>query len=164
MVSGGGASPEDTTSDGAAYDLPELPSFKDLDSGSFIYTVVGADVDMEIDGGTVQDQSTPAEYVIGLVDDSTRYSLTLFIPLDVAAGKIPLKPYNKASPTKGPGTAIYIGMWLYHGTEGIMIVDSVKDNKVTGQFSFTAVHESDPSKVITVTGAFKDLPLVKKFT
>jgi hypothetical protein len=40
-------------------------------------------------------------------------------------------------------------------------VDSIADNKITGSFEFKAAHQQD-AQVVTVKGAFNQIPLVKK--
>jgi len=136
-----------------------------IPAGSFVYQVTdaGAD-DKKIEGGVLQDQSTTSEYVIGFGEKGAlaRYSVTLFILHDVKPGKITLKPYDKKSAAKGPSAAIFIGAWFYYASGGTLTVDSVADNKITGSFEFKASREDDPSKSVTVKGAFNQIPLVKK--
>jgi hypothetical protein len=141
---------------------PAVDAPADVPPGSFSYQVTGADEDSTIVGGTIQDQSTTAEYVIGLVSDNTRYAVTLFIPHDVALGSVELRPYDESAATQGPGAAIYVGMWLYYATGGTLTVDAVSDDAISGSFEFTAVHEEDDTKIVTVAGAFDQLPLVEK--
>ena len=135
-----------------------------IPAGQFVYEVtdVGPD-NKKIDGGVFQDATTSLQYVIGFAEKGAlaRYSVTLFIPLDVKPGKITLKPYPKTG-TQAPSAAIIIGAWTYYATGGTLTVDSMADNKITGSFEFKAAHQQDASKVATVKGAFNQIPLVKK--
>jgi hypothetical protein len=140
------------------------PAFN-IPAGNFVYEVTDAGADnKKIEGGVLQDQSTTSEYVIGFGEKGAlaRYSVTLFILHDVKPGKITLKPYDKKSAAKGPSAAIFIGAWFYYASGGTLTVDSVADNKITGSFEFKASREDDPSKSVTVKGAFNQIPLVKK--
>ena len=140
----------------------EEDSSGDVPAGDFGYAVTGADEEHVVKGGTVQDQSTTSEYVIGLVSPDERYAVTLFLPHDVAPGIIDLNPYDRSAATKGPSAAIYIGMWLYYATDGIFAVESVSDDAISGSFEFTAVHQEDAAKTVTVAGWFEQLPLMGK--
>ncbi len=130
----------------------------DLPPGGFAY-LVASDQGMPtmVTQGTVQDQSTRAEYVIGLVSEDQHNTLTLFLPLDIAPGILTMKHYDSTSPTKGPGAAVYVGLTLYTNTDGIIMVDAVTNNTITGSVFFTAVDEN--GNEIAVTGFFNELPL-----
>jgi hypothetical protein len=130
----------------------------DLPPGGFAYFVATADgMPTFITEGTVQDQSTSAEYVIGLISQDEQHTLTMFIPLDVAASLYPMTVYDADSPTKAPGAAVYAGLTLYTNTDGIIMVDEMVDNKITGTVVFTAVDQD--GNEITVSGFFNQLPL-----
>ena len=133
----------------------------DLEPGTFSYVVTGDEETGIIESGTVQDQSTTAEYVIGLISEDSRYSATLFLPHGISVGATALKTYDQGSATKGPSATIYIGMRLYTATEGMLVIESAGDT-ISGTFFFSAVQKDDPDKQVTVVGAFNELPLVKK--
>jgi|GEM_PF-6562050 len=135
-----------------------------IPAGQFVYEVTDAGSDnKKIDGGVFQDATTSLQYVFGFAEKGAlaRYSVTLFIPLDVKPGKITLKPYPKTG-TQAPSAAIIIGAWTYYATGGTLTVDSTSDGKITGSFEFKAAHQQDASQVVTVKGAFNQIPLVKK--
>jgi len=139
------------------YELPELlPS--NLAPGTFQYDIVGAGEDISIEGSTLQYQSTSDEYVIGLISDDMRYSLSLFMPLELGNGPLRLIPYEGSSFSKSPSTAIYIGFSLFEADGGLMMLEEV-DDTITGSFTFVAHERDDPSQVVTVSGVFRQIPL-----
>ncbi len=142
------------------YDLPAI-SPSSLAPGSFQYVVVGADVDKNVDSDTLQYQSISDEYVIGLISQDTRYSLSLMLPHELNTGTLPLNPYEGGSFKKAPTTAIYIGVHLYVADGGMVLFDRV-DDKITGSFAFVAHDQDDPTQVVTVSGVFNAIPLVEK--
>lgn len=166
---GGGSTPASGTRTPASGKTPTAASSgkspaSDIPAGNFVYQVTDAGPDdKKIDGGVFQDASTSLQYVIGFAEKGAlaRYSATLFLPLDVKPGKITLKAYSKTG-TQAPSAAIIIGAWTYYATSGTLTVDSMSDGKITGSFEFKAAHQEDASKVVTVKGAFNQIPLVKK--
>ena len=143
------------------YALPSM-SPSSLASGTFYYEVVGDDRDAIIDKGTFQDQSTSAEYVIGFVSADFRYVVSLFIPLDVAPGAINFGEYPRGSFSKSPNAAIFIGSGLYYADGGVIMIELVDNNLLTGSFVFTGTWEADDSRKVTVSGVFNQYPLVNK--
>ena len=143
------------------YTLPGI-SPSSLASGTFYYEVVGDDRDAIIDKGTFQDQSTSDEYVIGFVSADFRYSVSLFIPLDVTPGVINFGKYPSGSFSKSPNAAIFIGSGLYYADGGVIMIESVDNNLLTGSFVFTGTWEADDSRKVTVSGVFNQYPLVNK--
>lgn len=142
------------------YELPDI-SPSSLAPGSFQYVVVGADVDKNVDSDTLQYQSVSTEYVIGLISQDTRYSLSLMLPHELNTGALPLIPYPSNSFSKSPTTAIYIGVHLYIADGGVIFFDAVNDT-ITGSFAFEAHSEDDPTKVVTISGIFNSIPLEEK--
>jgi hypothetical protein len=147
--------------------VPEAPptggaSTDDLEPGEFNYIVTSETEYGIVESGEVQDQSTAKEYIIGLVSTDYRYSATLFIPHTVSATIIPMLPYEMLAQTKGPSGTIYIGMDLYTADEGVFVIEAVEGDTISGTFYFSATNEDDPDTVISVVGAFNQLPLVKK--
>jgi hypothetical protein len=136
-------------------------SISDVPPGGFGYEVSGADEDKVVESGYIQHQSTTSEYVIGLMEagNTARYFLSLFLPLDIAPGKFEITPYDKSSPTHGPGAAIMISAWFYYADKGVFTIESVSGDTISGRFQFTAIHESNSERVITVTGSFNQIPL-----
>lgn len=156
------SSPADSVSAPSGdYTLPNMSPIS-LAPGTFYYEVVGDDRDAVIDTGTLQDQSTPDEYVIGFVSADFRYSVSLFIPLDVAPGVINFGEYPRGSFSKSPNAAIFIGSGLYYADGGVIMIDSVENNLLTGSFAFVGTWEADDSRKVTVTGVFNEYPLVNK--
>ena len=125
------------------------------------FEVVGADEDRTVEQGVLQYQSTSDEYVIGLISEDFRYSLSLILPMDLNPGPLPLIPYNSGSFSKGPTTAIYIGVHLFEANGGLMMFENV-DDTITGSFAFVAHDGDDPSRVVVVTGVFNQIPLVEE--
>ena len=143
------------------YALPEqLPS--SIAAGTFDYEVAGAGEDATIEKGAFQDQSTTDEYVLGFVSENFRYAVTLFLPLGLNPGPLSLKPYDGSAFTKGPSAAIYIGSGYYYADGGLVNIESVNDDSVTGSFVFQATSEYDPARVVTVSGIFNEIPLVNQ--
>ena len=143
------------------YTLPSM-SPSSLAPGTFYYEVVGDSQDAIIDKGTLQDQSTTDEYVIGFVSQNFRYAVSLFIPLDVAPGALNFGKYDRTAFAKSPNAAIYIGAGYYYADGGVIMIDSVDGNKVTGSFVFVGTSEYDESRKVTVSGVFNQYPLVNK--
>jgi len=143
------------------YTLPSM-SPSSLAPGTFYYEVVGDDRDAVIDKGTLQDQSTTDEYVIGFVSADFRYSVSLFIPLDVTPGSINFGEYPRGSFSKSPNAAIFIGSGLYYADGGVIMIESIENNLLTGSFVFTGSWEADDSRKVTVSGVFNQYPLVNK--
>ena len=142
------------------YELPDI-SPSSLAPGSFQYVVVGADVDKNVDSDTLQYQSISTEYIIGLISQDTRYSLSLFLPLELNTGTLPLIPYSSGSFSKTPTIAIYIGVHLYIADGGVIFFDAVDEDTITGSFAFEAHSEDDPIKVVSISGVFNGIPLVE---
>lgn len=156
------SSPADTSSVPTGdYILPSM-SPSSLAPGTFYYEVVGDDRDAIIDKGTLQDQSTSDEYVIGLVSADFRYVVSLFIPLDVAPGALNFGEYPRGSFSKSPNAAVFIGSGLYYADGGVILIESVENNLLTGSFAFTGTWEADESRKVTVSGVFNQYPLVNK--
>ena len=152
----------DTQGESSGIDIPAFGDFptelSDLPSGGFAY-ILSSDQGMPVmvTQGKVQDQSTSAEYVIGLISEDQQNTLTLFIPMDVASGILTMNRYDKNASTKGPGSAVYMGLTLFTNTDGIIMVDAISENTITGSVFFTAVDEN--GNEIAVTGFFNELPL-----
>lgn len=143
------------------YTLPSMSS-SSLAPGTFYYEVVGDDRDAIMDKGTLQDQSTSDEYVIGLVSADSRYVVSLFIPLDVTPGAVTFGEYPRSSFSKSPNAAIFIGSGLYYADGGVIMIESVENNLLTGSFVFVGTWEVDDSRKVTVSGVFNQYPLVNK--
>jgi hypothetical protein len=81
-----------------------------LSAGAFVIDVAGAGEDTSVKSSKLQNQSTSAEYVVGLISQDDRYALSLFLPLNLKERTIKLAGYNDAAATKAPSAAIYIRM------------------------------------------------------
>jgi hypothetical protein len=141
----------------------EFPTtYDELPSGGFAFLLASSEGGLPaiITEGSVQDQSTSAEYVIGLISKDERNTVTLFIPLDVASGFLIMNPYDDSSATKGPGATAYKGSTLYTNTDGMIMIEAMNDNTISGTFTFVAVDENNSE--IVVTGLFNELPLGPK--
>jgi len=152
--------PADEQDPASDYDLPDM-SPSDAAPGNFYYEVVGAAADRTVEQGILQYQNTSDEYVIGLISEDTRYSLSLILPLDLSAGPLPMVPYDSGSFSKGPTTAIYIGVHLFIADGGLFLFEEAGDT-ITGSFVFVAHDKDDPSQVVTVTGVFNQIPLAEE--
>jgi len=152
--------PADEQAPAGDYDLPDM-SPSDVAPGNFYYEVVGADEDRTVEQGILQYQNTSDEYVIGLISEDTRYSLSLILPMDLSTGPLPLIPYKSGSFSKGPTTAIYIGVHLFIADGGLFMFEDASDT-ITGSFVFVAHDKDDPSQVVAVTGVFNQIPLVEE--
>lgn len=154
--------PEETeeTAEGIPDDVPYPDS---LSTGKFIFTVTGQDENATIEDGYIQDQSTTSDFVIGLMQsgDFARYFLSIMLKLDTATGTFPMRAYDHSSAAKAPTAAIFIGAWYYYATKGTYEITEITHEYVSGRFYFEAVRE-DGKGVITVSGAFNQLPLVWK--
>lgn len=152
------AQPDDST----ILDFPSLENFpteaSQLPPGGFTY-LLASDQGFPtiVSHGTLQDQSTSAEYVIDLVSEDLEYRLTLFIPLDVASGIITMQNKDSSVATSAPGAAVYHGSSRFTNTDGIIIVDEVSGNIITGSVFFTAIDEV--GNEIAVSGFFNKIPL-----
>jgi hypothetical protein len=145
-----------TESDFPVSDFPTAAG--DLPPGSFAYFVAPAQgMPAFITEGTLQNQSNRDEYVIDLVSMDQQHTLTMFIPPDFTANFYQMKPYDEGSITKSPGGAVYVGLTLYTNTDGIIMIDEVVGNKITGTIFFTAVDQD--GNEISVSGFFNQLPL-----
>jgi len=134
-------------------------SYADLPSGGFAYLLGSADGSLPIivDQGTLQDQSTSAEYVIGLISKDQKNAVTLFIPLDVTTGVLIMELYDDSAATKGPGAAVTKGLTLFTNKDGIIVIEAMKGTTISGTFAFMAMDEN--GNEISVTGFFNQLPL-----
>jgi len=150
--------PTDEQAPSGDYDLPDM-SPSDAEPGNFYYEVVGADADRTVEQGILQYQNTSDEYVIGLISEDTRYSLSLILPMELNSGPLPMVPYDSGSFSKGPTTAIYIGVHLFIADGGLFMFDDAGET-ITGSFVFVAHDKDDPSQVVTVAGVFNQIPLV----
>lgn len=151
----------DTGQKAGDYTLPDMEPAS-LNAGAFYFTIAGAGEDATIDKGTLQDQSTSEEYVVGFVSQDFRDAVSLFLPHGMNTGHLPLKPYDGSSFTKGPSAAIYIGSGYYFADGGLVNIESVSSESVTGSFAFEATYESDPTRKVLVSGIFNEIPLVNK--
>ena len=140
--------------------MGEFPTaYSDLPAGGFAYLLASNDGSLPVivNQGTLQDQSTSAEYVLGLVSEDEQNVLTIFLPLNVAAGVQIMLPYDDNSPTKSPGATVYKGLTLYTNTDGIIMVEEIQNDTISGMVAFTALDES--GNQLSVTGFFNQLPL-----
>lgn len=140
--------------------IGEFPTAYDqLPSGGFVYLLASSDGGLPIivDQGFIQDQSTSAEYVIGLVSEDERNTVTLFIPSPAAPGILVMNPYDADSATQGPGAAVYMGLTRYTNTDGMIMIEVMDADTISGTFSFLAADED--GKEIVVTGFFNELSL-----
>jgi len=152
--------PADEQAPAGDYDLPDM-SPSEAAPGNFYYEVVGADADRTIEQGILQYQNTSDEYVIGLISEDTRYSLSLILPMDLNSGPLPMVPYESGSFNKAPTTAIYIGVHLFVADGGLFMFEDAGDT-ITGSFTFVAHDKDDPSQVVAVTGVFNLIPLAEE--
>jgi len=136
--------PADEQAPAGDYGLP-IMSPSDAAPGNFYYEVVGADADRTVEQGTLQYQNTTDEYVIGLISEDTRYSLSLILPMNLSAGPLPLVPYNSGLFSKGPTIAINIGFRLFVADGGLIMFEDVGDT-ISGSFAFVAHDKEDPSQ------------------
>ncbi len=149
------------TAGGASlYPGEEIPGDGDLLPGEFTYFINGEDgTFIIVESGSVQDQSTTSEYVIGLVSHDERHTVTLFLPHELSDIMLAVTPYDASSLTKGPSAAIYVGFTLYTATDGMFIFEEISDDSITGTFFFEAANQDDPNDTISVTGTFNELAL-----
>jgi len=152
------ASPSDTG-------LPDFASFpssySELPPGGFAYllaTTSGGEMPVIVSQGNIQDQSTSAEHVIGLVSKDQQNTVTLFIPLNVSPGVLVMTTYEDGSATQNPGSAVYKGLTLYTNTNGIINIEEMQGSTISGSFAFMAVDES--GEELSVSGFFNQLPLI----
>jgi hypothetical protein len=138
---------------------PTLPNNNPAKAGSFTYQITGAGENTTVSGRTMQYQSTSQEYVIGMVSSDQRYVVSLFLPLNVAPGVYPLKSYIKSSATANPSSAVLIGVWFYYAQGGSIKIEAVEGTLISGSFTFSAVHQEDPTRIVTVSGNFNKIPL-----
>ena len=77
--------------------------------------------------------------------------------------------YDAASPTKAPGAAVYMGFTLFTNTDGIIMIDAVTENTITGSVFSAAVDENGKAVDVADTAfiweienrdAFKDVGTV----
>jgi hypothetical protein len=153
------ANDDETTPE--AIPLPPGMNPDNIPVGSFMYTVTGSDGSTtNIDGGALQNQSTSAEYVLGLVSTDAHYAVSLFLPLDVKQDMLVLKPYDRNAAQKAPAAAILVGSTYYYAdNSGIIMISDVTNGKISGSFVFLATDKTDTNKFVSVTGGFKGIPL-----
>jgi hypothetical protein len=138
--------------------VSDITSSADLPAGGFAYLISTDDGQyINVEEGTIQDQSTTSEYVIGLVSQDQNQTLSLFLPLDLGADFLTLKPYDSGSASKAPSAAIYIGLVFYTATDGFLWIESITDNTITGEFYFTGTNENGITAY--VTGFFNQIPI-----
>ena len=97
--------------------IPEIPSLEEfpteanqLPAGGFAYLLASSEgFPTIVAQGSIQDQSTSAEYVIGLVSENQDNALTLFLPLDIEQGVYPMNQYDPGAAAKAPSAAVYRG-------------------------------------------------------
>ena len=152
--------PAEESAPSGDYELPDM-SPSDAAPGNFYYEVVGADADRTVEQGILQYQNTSDEYVIGLISEDSRYSLSLMLPMEINSGPLPMIPYDSGSFSKSPTTAIYIGVHLFIADGGLFMFEDAGDT-ITGSFVFVAHGKDDPSRVVTVNGVFNQIPLVEE--
>lgn len=165
-TSSGGAQPTATPlAPSASPSAGQPPSKTPIGSGelganSFRFEVVGAGEDKVIDGGLVQYAPASKSHSVALteVGDFARYGVTLFTPLAVKVGEQKMVPHSSTY-VEGYSAAIFIGAWFYHASAGTLTIEDVSNNTISGRFAFTAPREGDPSKVVKVTGEFKQIPI-----
>jgi hypothetical protein len=59
-------------------------------AGAFVFDDARGAEDTSVKSSKLQNQSTSAEYVVGLISQDDRYALTLFLPLNLKEGTIKL--------------------------------------------------------------------------
>ncbi len=137
-----------------------LPDPNLLAANSFTFSISGYENDV-VNSNLVDYQSTEQTYVVGMYNDNWRYIVSLFIPKDeIRQGNITLAAYDQTLANKGYTAAIYINAFLYMATEGeLNIMSDPATGKLTATYTFEAVSKDYPDRMITVTGALKDIPL-----
>jgi len=155
-------SDEGPSNDAPILDFSSLEEFpteaNQLLPGSFAYLIASDQGFPTIVGqGSIQNQSTSVEYIISLVSEDQNNILTLLIPFAVSPGSVPMNPYNPSSISNSPGATVNIGFTRYTNTDGIIVIDKIADDTLTGSVFFTAVDDDDNE--IAVSGFFNELPL-----
>jgi len=140
--------------------LPSAYYPKDIAPGSFAYEITGYEFD-NIVYSDVQYQSTDNAYVVGLVSETQRYTVSLFIPKnDLKAGTVVMEPYDQTKAAKGNTAAIYINAFLYLAKSGEYHFDvDPSTGKLTGTFWFQAQSKDFPDRIVEVSGAVNDVAL-----
>ncbi|MBU1662802.1 MAG: hypothetical protein KKD28_15180, partial [Chloroflexi bacterium] len=128
--------------------------------GEFTYVINSEDgTFIIVESGSIQDQSTTSEYVIGLISQDERHTVTLFLPHELSDIMLTVMPYDVSSLTNAPSAVVNFGFTLYTATDGMFIFEETSDDTITGTFFFEAANQNDPNDTISVTGTFNELPL-----
>lgn len=138
--------------------LEEFPNeANQLPPGGFAY-LIASDQGFPtiVAQGTIKNQDTSVDNVIGLVSEDKNIKLTLFIPFDVLPGRYPMKPYDTSSISNSPGATVDRDFTRFTNTDGIIVIDTIVDNNLTGSAFFTAVDED--GNEISVSAFFNTLP------
>ncbi len=142
----------------ASVNSPYQPG--DLEPGSFAYDVTGYENDT-IKGNNVVYQSTDLTYVVGLISNTGRYVVSLFLPTTgLEQGAARLIPYAEASESNKLTAVIAINAFLYISDSGEIDVQSDPNTgRFTGVFSFDAHSKDFADRSVVVAGAVNDIPL-----
>lgn len=137
---------------------PYMPD--QLDPTAFSYSVSGYENDM-IMSTAVQYQSTQDSYVVGLISDTERYIVSLFIPRQgLSSGKLSMQPYDQTLANKGLTAAIVINSFLYMALEGEYYFEIDPSSGIlTGTYAFHAQSKDFPDRFVDISGSINEVPL-----
>jgi hypothetical protein len=129
-------------------------------AGSFRYELHGA-VERTVDGGYLSENSNLYEHVLLFVEKYAQSDMTLYFPLDLKTGTHSIDAFEliikegriSASSTQADGTIFYAN------AGGSLVVDEIKDGKISGAFDLSGTDNKDSTHTVTIRGAFREIPL-----
>ncbi len=156
---------ETNPDDSGEYDLSDLEALSDFPSqtgdlppGGFIVVLSDEQGTLVlVEGEQAQPQPAGDEYVVVLPGKQPENTITLFLPHDAAADMLMMVPYDASAAAHAPGATIQLGSALYTSTDGIIMVEAMDGNTISGSMFFVAVDESGAE--LSVSGFFNALPL-----
>jgi len=105
-------------------------------------------------------RSTSEDRVIDLVSDDQKITLTMYLPENIGVEISMLDQFDPSASSHAPGAAVSVGVSQYTNTDGMIMIDTVTDNSVTGMVEFTAIDQE--GNKVAVTGIFNELLLTNE--
>jgi hypothetical protein len=136
------------------------PSGTAAGGSPFRYELKGA-VTGTVDSGRVTFNSNVYEHVVLFVEGSLmpKYDVTLYFPLDLAAGTHTLAPFKEIV-EKGRISATSSTLdGVFYATSGTLTVTSMQGGVMSGTFDFDGTDRADSSRSVHVAGSFEGVTL-----
>lgn len=131
----------------------------DLPEGTFTVLLTGHSEQAIEENKSALDSRNQNEHVLNLVDRFSGFGVTLYFPFDLQPGTYPMSIFIPAhSEGRISATVTTKAAGVFYAQGGVLIVESISENSITGQFSFIATLASS-GRTYNAQGAFNAVPI-----